>query len=135
MATYEVKIYTPQEAKEAYKKDPSRLSPKELYALAYAQGPETTQGKEIIATLQILYPTSDEALICKAIQNLRADNITEAAACLNLIQTTSDEITNLKAVLEAKRKEWKKADKLFRDAKANKDAAANLEKIAPYITN
>ena len=131
---YAVKSFSIEEAKKVYKKDPTKLSMAEMYAIANSYGMNTQEAKDVISTAVKLHPDDATANLNAGILALQKDDLTTAETYLNKAGDSA-EADNARGVLLSKQEKYTEAIPYFEKAKnaGFSDAANNLDIINKYI--
>lgn len=128
---YDVKSHKGEEAKALIEKNPSDLSPEEMYAVASAYGLGSEQSDRVIEILFRHYPAADISRSYKGVQLLAEGRYPEAVDELEAVNHKSAEVLNALGVAYAYKGDMVSAKKyLLQAAAGSGDARKNLRRLS-----
>lgn len=130
---YTVKEYDTEEALEAYRLHPNRLSLEEFYRVSSTFPKGSKEFKEVFQTALRFFPDSEIALLNTSSAMIDSGDLQEAE---KLLAKAGDhaEILNNRGVLAFHQKDFEEARKFFEEAKAKGShvAVQNLEELKKF---
>lgn len=132
---YEIRNFTPQEARERINTAPQTLNPEEMYAVALLYPIDSEEFRKALQTLYTFHPESDLALHLRGKEAFEAKEYDRAIQLLTKIKEKSGSVLNLLAVVYANNGDTAQAKLLFQQAVVQQDhhAVENSNKLNEYL--
>ncbi len=133
---YEIRNFTPQEARERINTAPQTLNPEEMYAVALLYPIDSEEFRKALQTLYTFHPESDLALHLRGKEAFEAKEYDRAIQLLTKIKEKSGSVLNLLAVVYANNGDTAQAKLLFQQAVVQQDhhAVENSNKLNEYLS-
>lgn len=131
---YEVRRFSPLEAKQRIDQSPETLSPEEIYSVVLLQDEMSDKYTEYLHVLYSLYPDSDISLQMKGLECMKRKDYNNAIKYLERVQNKTPKVYNSLAVSYVNISDFDNGLKyLSLSEKEDLDAKYNLRKLKSYL--